>query len=49
MALIYYYQEADIKLMKRLVESGKLFGINVWDHIILSENSYYSFADDGVM
>lgn len=41
--------EADIKLTKRLVECGKLLDINVWDHIILSENSYYSFADDGMM
>jgi len=41
--------EADIKLTKRLVECGKLLDINVWDHIILSEKSYYSFADDGMM
>jgi len=38
--------EADIKLTKRLLECGKLLDINVWDHIILSKNSYYSFADD---
>lgn len=41
--------ESDIKLTKRLVECGKLFDIIVWDHIIISENSYYSFADDGIM
>lgn len=41
--------EADIKLTKRLLECGKLLDINVWDHIIISENSYYSFADDGMM
>ncbi|WP_316827830.1 JAB domain-containing protein [Pedobacter miscanthi] len=41
--------EADIKLTTRLAECGKLLDINVWDHIILSENSYYSFADDGMM
>ena len=41
--------EADIKLTNRLVECGKLLDINVWDHIILCENSYYSFADDGMM
>jgi DNA repair protein RadC len=41
--------EADIKLTKRLGECGKLLDINVWDHIILSKESYYSFADDGVM
>ncbi len=41
--------EADIKLTRRLVECGKLLDINVWDHIILSEDSYYSFADDGMI
>ncbi|QPH37909.1 JAB domain-containing protein [Pedobacter endophyticus] len=41
--------EADIKLTKRLIECGKLLDINVWDHIILSENCYYSFADDGMI
>ncbi|MGM9479443.1 JAB domain-containing protein [Pedobacter sp. GSP4] len=39
--------ESDIKLTKRLVECGKLLDITVWDHIILSEDSYYSFADEG--
>ncbi len=41
--------EADIKLTKRLVECGKLLEITIFDHIIISENSYYSFADDGMM
>ena len=41
--------DADIKLTKRLTECGKLLDIIVWDHIIISENNYYSFADDGMM
>lgn len=41
--------EADIKLTKRLAECGKLLDIIVFDHIIISEDSYYSFADDGIM
>lgn len=41
--------DADIKLTKRLAECGKLLDIIVWDHIIISESSYYSFADDGMM
>lgn len=41
--------DADIKLTKRLVECGKLLDIIVWDHIIISENNYYSFADDGAI
>lgn len=38
--------EADIKLTKRTVECGKLLEIDIWDHIILSENCYFSFADE---
>jgi len=41
--------DADIKLTKRLAECGKLLDIIVWDHVIISESSYYSFADDGMM
>ena len=41
--------EADVKLTKRLVECGKLLDIIVFDHLIISEESYYSFADDGMM
>lgn len=41
--------EADIKLTKRLTECGKLLDIIVFDHIIISEDGYYSFADDGMI
>lgn len=41
--------EADIKFTTRLAECGKLLDINIWDHIIISEDSYYSFADDGMI
>ncbi|MBN1516665.1 DNA repair protein RadC [Candidatus Sumerlaeota bacterium] len=35
----------DIQLTERLVQSGKLLGIRVLDHIIVAGNNYYSFAD----
>ncbi|MBC6112641.1 RadC family protein [Pedobacter fastidiosus] len=41
--------EADITLTKRLKEGGKLLDILVWDHLIISEDLYYSFADEGIM
>lgn len=41
--------DEDIKLTKKLREAGKLFDITVFDHIIVGENSYYSFADEGMM
>ena len=35
----------DIKVTKRLVESGKILDITVFDHIIIAGNSYMSFID----
>ncbi len=32
----------DIEVTKRLIESGKLIGIEVIDHIIIGENEFYS-------
>jgi len=36
---------ADIECTKRLVESGKLLGISVLDHIIIGDNCYTSLHD----
>jgi len=36
----------DIVLTKKLVEIGKLQGINVIDHLIIGNNNYYSFYDN---
>ena len=38
---------SDIRLTKKMVEAGKIMEIPVLDHIIVAENSYYSFADSG--
>lgn len=35
--------EADLAITKQLVEAGKILGIEVLDHIIVSKNSYFSF------
>ena len=37
----------DILFTKKLVEIGKIQGINVIDHIIVGNNNYYSFYDNG--
>jgi DNA repair protein RadC len=39
--------QADIHLTGKLVEAGKYLDIEILDHIIVGEESYYSFADDG--
>ena len=41
--------EIDKKLTKQLVDGGKLLNIQVMDHIIVSERSYYSFRDHGMI
>ncbi|MDA9782880.1 DNA repair protein RadC [Vicingaceae bacterium] len=40
---------AEIQLTKKNVEAGKLFDIRVLDHIIIANDKYYSFADEGMM
>lgn len=37
---------ADKRITKEIQNALELFQIKVLDHIILTENSYYSFADD---
>ena len=40
---------ADIELTKKLKAGGKLLDIEVLDHIILTEDRYFSLVDQGVM
>jgi DNA repair protein RadC len=37
----------DVKLTKRIAEAGKLLEIPLLDHVILTSENYYSFADNG--
>jgi DNA repair protein RadC len=41
--------QADIALTKRISEGGKLFDIMLLDHLIVSAEGYYSFADEGML
>lgn len=36
----------DVKITNVLVETGKILGIKVLDHIIIGENNYYSFHEN---
>ncbi len=38
---------ADKSLTKRFMEMGKIHGIKILDHLIIAEDSYYSFANEG--
>lgn len=37
--------EDDIKITRRLVDAGKIMGIEVLDHLIVTERSYFSFKE----
>jgi DNA repair protein RadC len=37
--------EEDISITKKLVESGKVLGVHVFDHLIFAENTYTSFVE----
>ncbi|MCB9057357.1 MAG: DNA repair protein RadC [Calditrichae bacterium] len=39
----------DLKITKRLSESGEILDIPVYDHLIITENGYYSFKEHGLM
>jgi len=41
--------EADKDLTKKIREAGKFLDIPALDHLILTSESYFSFADEGLM
>ena len=41
--------EDDLELNKRLVEAGKILGIAVMDHIVVSKSGYFSFKEQKLL
>ncbi len=41
--------DADKHLTKKLMEAGKILDIPVLDHLIFADNTYLSFADEGML
>lgn len=41
--------EADKRLTKKVKEAGDFLDIKVLDHLILTAENYYSFADEGIL
>ncbi|NNF34914.1 MAG: JAB domain-containing protein [Saprospiraceae bacterium] len=41
--------EIDIRLTKKIKKAGELLDIGILDHIILTKDDYYSFADSALM
>lgn len=41
--------KSDIQITTKLKEAAKFHDIDLLDHLIIGDNSYYSFADDGII
>lgn len=41
--------EADTTITRQMHDAAKLFDIKILDHVIITNNGYYSFADEGIL
>ncbi len=41
--------DADKQITRKLKEAGKMLDVNVIDHLIVTNNGYLSFADEGIL
>jgi DNA repair protein RadC len=41
--------DADLKITRKITDAGKIMDIPVMDHIIIGNDKYYSFADEGML
>ena len=41
--------QADIELTRKIKEGGKFLEIQLLDHLIITSEGYYSFADEGLI
>lgn len=41
--------QEDLKITKQISEAGKLMNISLLDHLIITQNAYFSFADEGLL
>jgi DNA repair protein RadC len=41
--------EEDITITRNLIEAGRIMGINIVDHMIVTENNYYSFKENSLI
>jgi DNA repair protein RadC len=41
--------DADMQLTKKIKEGSKLLDIVILDHVIIANDKYYSFADEGIL
>lgn len=40
--------QLDLQLTQKIVAAGRMLDINIFDHLIITNSGYYSFADEGL-
>ena len=46
---VLHPSKPDEELTKKIVGAGKILDIRLLDHLIISEDTYFSFADEGII
>jgi DNA repair protein RadC len=41
--------QQDINLTKRIIDAGRILDIKILDHLIITDQGYYSLADEGII
>ncbi|MGM0463787.1 MAG: JAB domain-containing protein [Bacteroidota bacterium] len=41
--------EADTRITQKIKEAAGYFDISLLDHLIITDNGYYSYADNGML
>ena len=41
--------QSDISITKKLLQASKIFDIKLLDHLIIADNSYFSFKDHNIV
>ena len=41
--------QADMAITKKIDEAGKMLDVKILDHVIIGDNAYFSFADEGLI
>jgi DNA repair protein RadC len=41
--------DADLKITRKITDASKIMDISVLDHVIIGNDKYYSFADEGIL
>ncbi|MBP3839623.1 MAG: JAB domain-containing protein, partial [Chryseobacterium sp.] len=41
--------QEDLRITKQIADAGKILNIQLLDHLIISQNAYFSFADENLL